>query len=140
MDLTGILMKTQAPGHIAAISKNEEVYPPPPPPLPHTEACAADEDFLRRRRGDLSSSRLQEERPPPLLARRVTFGGGSRDAEVQCTLGGEIPKKVYFTPRGTCVHSSKGCSTLNSSTKFQERDMCQKCVNGQREEVDARGF
>ena len=62
-----------------------------------------------------------------------------RDAAVQCELQGEIPKKVYFTPKGTCVHSSKACSTLRSSTRFQERDMCQVCVQGQRVETEYRG-
>ena len=62
-----------------------------------------------------------------------------RDAAVQCELQGEIPKKVYFTPKGTCVHSSKTCSTLRSSTRFQERDMCQRCVPGQLVETEYRG-
>ena len=62
-----------------------------------------------------------------------------RDAAVQCELQSEIPKKVYFTPKGGCVHATRSCSTLVSSTKFQERDMCQKCVRGQKEETDHRG-
>ena len=48
-------------------------------------------------------------------------------------------KKVYMTPKGTCVHASTRCPTLNCSTKFQERDVCQRCIKGQKEEVDVRG-
>ena len=63
----------------------------------------------------------------------------TREAEVQCELLGDVPKKVYMTPKGTCVHASRSCSTLNASTRFQERDVCQKCVRGQREETEYRG-
>ncbi|CAE7208121.1 GIP [Symbiodinium sp. CCMP2592] len=79
------------------------------------------------------------ERPP--LARRPARSPEPRmcDAAIQCELLGDIPKKVYMTPRGTCVHASRSCSTLNCSTRFQERDVCQRCIRGQREETEHRG-
>ena len=143
VDLTGILLTQRPPVPLAVPAKEEVTYVSPPPPPLGSEACAAEEDQVRRRRTRASTtirSRAVDYEGPSVLGRRATFGERMRDAEVQCSLGGEVPKKVYFTPRGTCVHASRDCSTLNSSTKFQERDVCQKCVKGQREEVDMRGF
>ena len=77
---------------------------------------------------------------PQLVASRPGWSPtrSTRDAAVQCELQGEIPKKVFFTPKGGCVHATRSCSTLYSSTKFQERDMCQKCIRGQKEETEQR--
>ncbi|CAE6958294.1 RE1 [Symbiodinium sp. CCMP2592] len=49
---------------------------------------------------------------------RKTYEKGTREAATQCELLGDVPKKVYM---------------------FQERDVCQKCVRGQREETEYRG-
>ncbi|CAE7692108.1 tilS [Symbiodinium sp. CCMP2592] len=45
-----------------------------------------------------------------------------RDVAIQCELLGDIPKKVFMTPKG-----------------FQERDVCQRCIRGQKEETEHRG-
>ena len=105
------------------------------------EACAADEELLYRRRRErnrMGGHRDDEvfttstvRRPPPPFR--------TQDAWVQCDLGGGVPKKVYMTPKGTCVHATTRCPTLNCSTKFAERDVCQRCIKGQKDEVDVRG-
>ena len=143
VDLTGILQKaaTREPESSSGTVVEEAMPPPPPPPPPVAEACAADEELLYRRRlgrswtggrkGAAAFAMSTESRP-------FSFNR-HRDVGVQCDLGGEVPKKVYLTPKGTCVHSSTRCPTLNFSTKFQERDVCQRCIKGQKEEVDVRG-
>ncbi|CAE6930701.1 GIP [Symbiodinium sp. CCMP2592] len=74
----------------------------------------------------------------PSLVKRFGRTPRTSEAATQCELLGDIPKKVFMTPRGTCVHASRSCST-GKSTRFQERDVCQKCVRGQREETEYRG-
>ena len=116
-----------------------EAQPVPPPPPPPT--CAAvDEEFLRRRR-------TQEDRRFGLqLASEPTMGVGdtpredrrarTREVGVQVELLREMPRCVYMTPSGGCVHSTRDCSTLNKSVKYTQRDVCQRCIPGQREHTD----
>ena len=40
---------------------------------------------------------------------------------------GEVVKKVFMTPNGTCAHSSSECQTLNVSQEFVERKLCSVC-------------
>ena len=143
VDLTGILRRSSArESESSSRTSTEEVrVPPPPPPPPVAEACAADEQLLYRRRRERASvggSRGEEAFTTSSTRRPFSFSR-TQDAWVQCDLGGEVPKKVYMTPKGTCVHASTRCPTLNCSTKFQERDVCQRCIKGQKEEVDVRG-
>ena len=144
VDLTGILMRSQVrdrEGLGKQMPENDSVPPPPPPP-PDVTACAADEELLlrrRRARNRAGGTREDDASASFFFSRAEPTFPRTRDAWVQCELGGEIPKKVYMTPKGTCVHSSIRCSTLNCSSKFQERDVCQRCVKGQRQEVDVRG-
>ncbi|CAE7467884.1 unnamed protein product, partial [Symbiodinium sp. KB8] len=142
VDLTGILQ--QAPMREPESSSKavpEEYQPPPPPPPPIAEACAADEELVYRRRRERNWMGTHRGEEPFSMSsvRRPPIPPRTREAWVQCDLGGEVPKKVYMTPKGTCVHASVRCPTLNCSTKFQERDVCQRCIKGQKEEVDVRG-
>ena len=143
VDLTGILQTTpmREPDSSTGTVREEDVPPPPPPPPQAAEACAADEELLYRRRRERSWTGGRKGDAPFAMATesRPSSWFRNRDASVQCDLGGEVPKKVYLTPKGTCVHSSTRCPTLNFSTKFQERDVCQRCIKGQKEEVDVRG-
>ena len=124
----------------AGIPPKGETYDPPPAPVQPTQRAT------RKSSKMTASSPMSSWEDPMWTARPELVRGhfrpppvDRRDAAVQCELQGEIPKKVFMTPRGTCVHASRSCSTLNMSTRFQERDMCQKCVRGQREETDYRG-
>ena len=131
------------------------VATPPPPPEPYS-ACAADEEFLRARR---NRRKVREDPPPPppptyediveedarrrdalstsLLQAPETFAdvrtGRARSVGTQVEMLKEMPKTVYLTPSGTCVHSSRDCSTLSRSTKFTAKEVCSKCIPGQKE-------
>ena len=117
-----------------------EMYDPPPAPVQRTQRAT-------RKSSKMTPSSPMSSWEDPMWTTRLELVRGHfrpppidrRDAAVQCELQGEIPKKVFMIPRGTCVHALRSCSTLNMSTRFQERDMCQKCVRGQKEETDYRG-
>ena len=90
--------------------------PPPVPPAPMEE----DERWRR-----------QLERRSPAFEPRIRAGPGTRDAAVQVELLREMPKEVYTT-----LHSTRNCSTLCKSTKYIKKDVCQRCIPGQRETAD----
>ena len=117
----------------------EDMFDMPPPPPPEVPRPAKKSSKMSPT-APLSSweNPVWTERPELVKCPRRSPERRQCDAAVQCELLGEIPKRVFMTPRGTCVHASRSCSTLSSSTKFQQRDMCQKCVHGQREETELR--
>ena len=59
--------------------------------------------------------------------------GGARSVGTQVEMLKEMPKVVYVTPSGNCVHASRDCSTLSQSTKFSAKEVCSKCIPGQKE-------
>ena len=115
---------------------------PPPPPEPFG-ACAADEEFLRERR----AQRLQQRTPPPPTYEDLVEEDGrkrrlqsgyfrtpeqisaeerayrTRSIGTQVEMLKEMPKVVFVTPSGTYVHATKGCSTVNRSTKFLQKEV-----------------
>ena len=122
-------------------------------------ASAADEEFLRQRRRqraalprrpspprstyeDLVEEDERQRRAirEPLVAPREPLGasslGGTRDAAVQVELLREMPRVVFTTPSGGCVHATRDCSTLARSTKYIQKDVCAKCIPGQREQTE----
>ncbi|CAE7789604.1 RE1 [Symbiodinium sp. CCMP2592] len=154
VDLSGILAGTEGPQFAtpSTVLGGGEVPPPPPSPF---SACAADEEFLRNRRGE---RRSQPSPPPPPptyediveedeRARRTTSTFypapeqvsaetrtyKSRSVGTQVQMLKEMPKVVFVTPSGTCVHATRDCSTLNRSTKFIQKEVCAKCIPGQKE-------
>ena len=147
VDLTKILTRESTKRPSYPTSRWEEDYPPPPPP---EAACAADEDFLRRRRRERSGLQVRSEPPlpkrgtelyevpePPQVAAEILGGlrGRSREVGIQVELLQEMPRTVYTTPSGSCIHATRDCSTLNKSTKYIQKDVCAKCIPGQREVV-----
>ena len=158
VDLSGIFVKRGQITPTVSRSPTEVfggVATPPPPPEPYS-ACAADEEFLRARR---NRRKMREDPPPPppptyediveedarrrdalstsLLQAPETFAdvrtGRARSVGTQVEMLKEMPKTVYLTPSGTCVHSSRDCSTLSRSTKFTAKEVCSKCIPGQKE-------
>ena len=119
----------------------EEVVEPPPQPIPRPQGLPRKSSKMTPAASMSSWEDPMWTTRPELAARRPTRAPEvhSRDASTQCDLQGEFPKKVFMTPKGTCVHASRSCSTLFSSTRFQERDVCQRCIRGQREETAFRG-
>ncbi|CAE7605323.1 RE1 [Symbiodinium sp. KB8] len=129
-------------------------------PIEMPSASAADVDFLRERRRqrrmlpretspprstyedlveeDDRRRRLYREAPPapigPLSRERP--GRASRDVAVQVEVLKEMPRVVFTTPSGGCVHATRDCSTLNRSTKFIKKDVCAKCIPGQAETTE----
>ena len=151
VDLTKILARnsTENPSYLTnSTSRWKEVYPPPPPPS--EAACPADEDFLRRRRRERSGLQARPEPPlpkwgtefyevpePPQVAAEILGGlrGRSREIGIQVELLQEMPRTVYTTPSGSCIHATRDCSTLAKSTKYIQKDVCTKCIPGQKEVV-----
>ncbi|CAE7767290.1 RE2 [Symbiodinium sp. CCMP2592] len=146
VDLTKILTRESVRGAPAPAVRFEE--DPPRPPSPPVAACAADEEFLRRRRRQRAEIPVRREPSiptasedrydvpePTRVAEEILRGrqGRTRDAEVQVELLKEMPRVVYTTPSGTCIHATRDCSTLNRSTKYIQKDVCAKCIPGQRE-------
>ena len=114
-----------------------EYIPPPPPPPP--TCAAADEEFLRRRRMQGSQPTDFHLAPGPVgiwSTSREKRSQPTREVGTQVELLREMPRVVYMTPSGGCVHSTRDCSTLNKSVKYQQRDVCQRCIPGQREHTE----
>ena len=129
------------------------VFIPPPP-----SASAADEEFLRMRRMQRAGLPRPPPEPPthtyedlveederrrrslgePVLAfePREPSRPRTREVATQVELLKEMPKEVYTTPSGGCVHATRDCSTLSKSTKFVKKDVCQRCISGQRETTE----
>ena len=156
VDLSGILSRKVETNLSAARTPTEVLggTEVPPPPDPYS-ACAADEQLLRRRR----QRATREEPPPPppptyedlieederrrRLLRPSTWtslpastddrSGRVRSVGTQVEMLKEMPSTVYTTPSGTCIHGTRDCSTLNRSTKFIAKEVCAKCIPGQRE-------
>ena len=115
-----------------------EAQPVPPPPPPPT-CAAADEEFLRKRRTQEDRRfglHLASEPMGTSDVSREAKGARTREVGVQVELLREMPRCVYMTPSGGCVHSTRDCSTLNKSVKYTQRDVCQRCIPGQREHTD----
>ena len=149
VDLKKILTREPSMGSATAAAVRGEIPPPSQPPS--EAACAADEDFLRRRRRERSmlAARPDPPRPkliheyyeapePVRLASEVLTGnyGRTRDVGVQAELLQEMPRVVFSTPSGTCIHVTRDCSTLNRSTKYIQKEVCARCILGQRETVE----
>eukprot|EP00439_Symbiodinium_sp_Y106_P014523 s9297_g2.t1 len=161
VDLTGIL-QAEEPQRGATVSRGVATAQPEAPVLDPPTASAADEDFLRRRRRERASL-IREPSPPRLptyediieederrrqrAARDLRsapcepLGSPSptrrmRDVAVQVELLREMPRVVFTTPSGGCVHATRDCSTLNRSTKYVQKDVCAKCIPGQREHTE----
>ena len=164
VDLSHILRKSSArsssSSYGAGGEKEEDGLPTPPPPSSTPpRASVADEEFLRMRR--MQRSRLPPKRPPtpprptyedlveederqwrqlggPVLAFEpvVRDGTRTRDVATQVELLREMPREVYTTPSGGCVHATRDCSTLCKSTEYVKKDVCQRCIPGQRELTD----
>ncbi|CAE7777535.1 RE1 [Symbiodinium sp. CCMP2592] len=123
----------------AGVKPGEEDYPPPPKPYATPERPVKKSSKMSSPMPMASWEDPMWTERPQLVSGRSRRIPATQDAAIQCELQGEIPKKVFMTPKGTCVHASRSCSTLNLSTRFQERDVCQKCIKGQREETEYRG-
>ena len=158
VDLTGILGKKSSATSSPRVPTSGNVpgsSPTPAPPEPFS-ACAADEELIRLRRAQRRNREIpppppptyedlveEDERkrmmmstststpmPPSPLDERTMR---TRTVGVQVQTLQEMPKVVYVTPTGTCVHGTRDCSTLSRSTKFAAKEVCQKCIPGQRE-------
>ena len=99
---------------------------PPTPPRPTYEDLVEEDERQWRQLGE------------PVLAFEpfVRDGTRTRDVATQVELLREMPREVYTTPSGGCVHATRDCSTLCKSTKYVKKDVCQRCIPGQRELTD----
>ena len=52
---------------------------------------------------------------------------------LQTGLCGKHIDRQTLSKIGGCIHATSDCSTLNRSTKFTQKDVCAKCIPGQRE-------
>ena len=158
VDLTGILGKkggTLSSPRMSTPTSAVGGTPTPPPPEPFS-ACAADEDLIRMRRAQRRNQVVpppppptyedlieEDERKRKLLSATASTSvawsplddatARTRSVGIQVQTLQEMPKVVYVTPTGTCVHGTRDCSTLSRSTKFAAKEVCQKCIPGQRE-------
>ena len=156
VDLSGIFQKKSQATPTAARTPTEVFggVSTPPPPDPYS-ACAADEELLRARRNRKKGREDPPPPPPPTYEdlveeddrrRREMFAAppapdisagvrraGTCSVGTQVEMLKEMPKVVYVTPTGTCVHASRDCSTLSRSTKFAAKEVCSKCIPGQKE-------
>ena len=157
VDLSGILGRKTDSSSSTTSGRNgggsEATVPPPPDPYP---ASAADEEFLRRRRREAGLRQMPPPPPPstyedlveeddrrrraerqfrfaPNSAGSERLPVGARSVATQVEMLQEIPKVLYMTPHGTCMHATRDCSTLNRSTKFIAKEVCARCVPGQKE-------
>ena len=161
VDLSGVFQAEEPQSAASTSGRTARAQPETPIADPPT-ASAADEEFLRRRRRERAS--LVREPSPPRLPtyediieederRRQRISRDSRlgpceplgspspsrrmrDMAVQVELLREMPRVVFTTPSGGCVHATRDCSTLNRSTKYVQKDVCAKCIPGQREHTE----
>ncbi|CAE6936905.1 RE1 [Symbiodinium sp. CCMP2592] len=165
VDLAGILTRSNLEATSGTTARPSSVLggsvSPPPPPDPFS-ASAADEELLRERRLQRRQPRAPPPPPPPTYEniveedarsrRAVTFEAypvepvsaeyrsyRARSVGTQVEMLKEMPKVVFVTPSGTCVHATRDCSTLNRSTKFLQKEVCAKCIPGQKEGSDSGG-
>ena len=124
-------------GVVLGATKRERL-PSPNPPTPVRDPTLDNE--LERmwfgQEASSSSSRTQlpvMPPPPPPIESVRREGRSKKDKEVQVNLLKEMPKKVFLTPSGGCIHSTRDCSTLAKSVKYVEKDLCTKCIQGQSE-------
>ena len=121
------------------LSAERAVRPPSPRQPPPVQVPTLDDELERMwfgQRAASSSSRQppSAERPPPPPIGSIRHEcGHQRDKEVQVNLLREMPKKVFITPSGGCIHSTRDCSTLAKSVKYIEKEVCMKCMPGQAE-------
>ena len=81
------------------------------------------EGGIRGPKAGLLLSRLEAPRASAmLLCEWSCLAAASRDAE----------DSVYNTS-GSCIHGTRDCSTMNKSTKYVQKEVCQTCIPGQKE-------
>ena len=160
VDLSHILKRSSARSYSEVEPRVTEERDPQPPTFipPPPSASAADEEFLKMRRAQRASLPRPPPEPPrqtyedlveederkrrylaepvPAFEHRRPTRAGTREVATQVELLKEMPKEVYTTPSGGCVHATRDCSTLSKSTKFVKKDVCQRCISGQRETTE----